>query len=185
MKTGIFDLETSGLYANFGIVLCCVVKPFGHGKPSIIRADQFSTWKTKRSDDSLITARILNELKEYDILVAHNGQYFDKQWLNTLSLKHHAGAPIRFKKFIDPVLLSRKHLRLGRNSLDQLIDYFEIQDKKTHIDGKFWKKAVLDGDRQSMDYICHHCVQDVKSLEKVYDIVRSLVENINNRGSAN
>ena len=79
MKTAIFDLETSGLYANFGIILCCCVKEYGHRGITTIRADQFPNWTKDRTNQLLITTRIVNELRQYDILVAHNGQHFDKQ----------------------------------------------------------------------------------------------------------
>ena len=85
---------------------------------------------------------------------------------------------------IDPVLLARRHLRLGRNTLDTLIDFFGIPTKKTHVSGRLWLKAGIEGDKEAMNQIVHHCELDVKSLEGVYDKVRSLVEKIDNRGSA-
>ena len=187
MKTAIFDIETSGLYANFGILLCCSVKdyqPDGRGKVKTFRADRYPTWKTHRTDCKQITCDIVDYLKEYDILVAHNGQYFDKQWLNTLCLLYGHNPSIRWTKLIDPVLLARRHLRLGRNSLDTLIDYFGIPDKKTHVSGRLWLAAAIEGNRSAMGQIVEHCELDVKSLEGVYNRVRKLVERIDNRGSA-
>jgi uncharacterized protein YprB with RNaseH-like and TPR domain len=184
MKIGIFDLETSGLYANFGIILCCSSKPYEHSGVTTIRADDFPAWKTDRTNQLLLTTRIVNELRKYDILVAHNGQYFDKAWINTLSMKYDFDADIRWKKFIDPVLIARRHLRMGRNSLDQLLDYFEVPNKKSHVSGRMWMAASLNGDRKAMDEIVRHCEADVKALEGVYNKVRKLVERIDNRGSA-
>jgi len=184
MKTAIFDLETSGLYANFGIILCCCVKEYGHKGVKTIRADDFPNWKKDKTNQLLIITRIVNELRQYDILVAHNGTYFDKQWVNTLSMKYGFEADIRWKKFIDPCLIARRHLRLGRNSLDQLLDYFEVPNKKSHVSGRTWIKASLNGDRKAMDDIIEHCQEDVVALEGVYDKVRKLVERIDNRGSA-
>jgi uncharacterized protein YprB with RNaseH-like and TPR domain len=184
MKTGIFDLETSGLYANFGIILCCSIKEYGHKGVKTIRADQFPSWNKDKTNQLLLITRIVNELRQYNILVAHNGQYFDKQWINTLSMKYGCEADIRWKMFIDPVLIARRHLRLGRNSLDQLLDYFEIPNKKSHVSGRVWVRASLNGDRKALDEIVSHCEEDVKALENVYDKVRKLVEKIDNRGSA-
>lgn len=184
MRVGIFDLETSGLYANFGIILCCCVKAYEHKGIVTIRADDFPTWKQNRSDQLLITTRIVNELKQYDILVAHNGQYFDKQWINSLSMQYGFEADIRWKKFIDPVLIARRHLRLGRNTLEQLIDYFDTPHKKGHVSGRTWMAASLNGDKKAMNEICQHCRDDVYALEPVYDKVRKLIERIDNRGSA-
>lgn len=187
MNVAIFDIETSGLYANFGILLCCSVKeyqPDGRGKIKTWRADKYPTWKYKRTDCKQITHDVVDTLKDYDILVAHNGQYFDKQWLNTLCLLYEETPAIRWTKLIDPVLLARRHLRLGRNSLDTLIDYFGIPHKKTHVSGRLWLQAAIEGNRGAMDEIVEHCEMDVKALECVYGKVRRLVEKIDNRGSA-
>lgn len=148
------------------------------------RADKYPTWRTNRPDCKAIATDIINHLKQFDILIAHNGIYFDRAWLNTLAIKYDLSMAVRWRKFIDPVMLSRRHLRLGRNTLDQLIDYFEIPHKKTHVDGRIWMSAAMNGDRKSMDYIADHCVKDVRSLEMVYDKLRPLIEKLDNRGSA-
>lgn len=187
MDTAIFDIETSGLYANFGILLCCSIKeyqPNGKGKLKTFRADRYPTWDKHRTDCKKITKDVVDALKEYDILIAHNGQYFDKQWLNTLCILYGEDPAIRWTKLIDPVLLARRHLRLHRNSLDTLIDYFGIPHKKTHVSGRLWLQAAIEGNRKAMDEIVEHCEIDVKALECVYRKVRKVVERIDNRGSA-
>lgn len=123
-------------------------------------------------------------LDEFDILVAHNGQWFDKKFINTVALRHGLRPLVRWKKLIDPVLLSRRHLSMGRNSLNALIDYFEVQDKKTPINFRDWLRASLEGDTTCMNRIVKHCVQDVRALEGVYDKVRPLIEKIDKSGSA-
>lgn len=184
MRTAVFDLETFSFYADSGIVLCACIKEYGSSKITTIRADQFSTWKKERSNNKPVIEAIVKELDKYDILVAHNGQYFDKRWLNTACLEYHLFPVCRSKKFIDPVLISRKHLRMGRNSLAALLDHFDIPVKKTPIILKYWIKAVMDGNQKCMDDIVRHCRQDILALELLYDRVRPLVDKIDNRGSA-
>lgn len=184
MRTAIFDLETSSLFANSGIILCCCIKEYGVRKITTIRADTFPNWKHCRSDNSPVVREIIKELGRFDILAAHNGQYFDKTWLNAASLKYGVEPVCRYKKFIDPVLLSRRHLKMGRNSLTSLIDYFEVPTHKTPIEFKHWIQASHDGNSRSLDYIVQHCQKDVVSLEQVYDKVRPLIEKIDSKGSA-
>ena len=124
------------------------------------------------------------ELNEFDILVAHNGQYFDKRWLNTACIEHYICPVCRLKKFIDPVLVSRKHLRMGRNSLAALLDHFDIPDKKTPLELKLWLKATLDGNQAAMNKIVAHCRADILALETLYDRIRPLIDKIDSRGSA-
>jgi uncharacterized protein YprB with RNaseH-like and TPR domain len=184
MKTAIFDIETSGLYTNFAILLCVSIKDYEKNGVRTYRADDYPTWKNNRTESRELVLDVLNDLKDYDVLVAHNGQYFDKQWLNTLALYHGYDPAIRWTKMVDPVLLSRRHLRLGRNTLAQLVDYFDIPIQKTHVSGKLWMRAALEGDKKAMNEIVRHCELDVKTLECIYDKVRKLVEKIDNRGSA-
>jgi hypothetical protein len=70
----VFDLETTNLSADFGVILCGVVKP-SVGRVKIFRADRLSpTWPRRRSDDSRVVGAIVAELSNYDIWVAHNGR---------------------------------------------------------------------------------------------------------------
>ena len=184
MKVAIFDLETFGFYADAGIVLCGCIKEYGKSKVTTIRADDFPSWKKEKSNNRSVIEAIVKELDQYDILVAHNGQYFDKRWLNTACLEYGLFPICRAKKFIDPVLISRKHLRMGRNSLAALLDHFDIPIKKTPLELKQWLKATLDGNQTCMNTIVAHCKQDILALEMLYDRVRPLVDKIDNRGSA-
>lgn len=197
MRVCVFDLETSGLYANSSIVLCGVMEEFVYEKKRgieprrvIVRADEFKSWKNNKSDNRQVVEAIMAELcgdgkkhDGYDIFVAHNGQYFDKTLLNSACLKYGIPPRLRFEKFIDPVMLARKHMRIARNSLHSLIDYFDIEEQKTPIKFDHWLKASLDGNRKSMDYIVEHCEADVKSLTSVYRILRKLVKGIDEYGS--
>ena len=123
-------------------------------------------------------------MADFDIYVAHNGQFFDKTFLTTLQLKYGIRHNLRFQKFIDPVQLSRRHLRMARNSLASLIDYFEIEDTKTPIHFRYWMEATLDGNSKSLDYIVKHCEKDVLALESVYNKLRVLVKGVDEGGSA-
>ena len=184
MRSCIFDLETFGFHADSGIILCGCIKEYGSGKITTIRADEFPTWQKEKSNNRAVVEGIVKELDKYDILIAHNGQYFDKRWLNTSCIEYGLYPICRLKKFIDPVLLSRKHLRMGRNSLAALLDHFDIPVKKTPVELKLWTKAALDSNAACMQKIVTHCLHDVRSLEMFYDKVRPLIDKIDNRGSA-
>jgi uncharacterized protein YprB with RNaseH-like and TPR domain len=149
-----------------------------------IRADSFKSWKKEKSNNREVVQAIIDELEKYDIVVAHNGEWYDKKYLNAMCLKYGIRPVLRFKKSIDPILSTRKYLQLGRNSLTSLIDFLDIPDKKTPIDFQHWIRASHDSNTKSMDYIVAHCVQDVKSLTKVYDKMRVLIDKIDNKGSA-
>jgi len=183
MKIGIWDLETSSLYADSGIILCSSVKEYEKKGVNTVRADSLPNWKTQRSDTSLMILKIMEQLRKYDVLIAHNGLYFDKKWVNAQCIKHGIPPDIRFSKFIDPVQVSRRHLRLARHSLNALIDYFGIKEQKLHVPLEMWVKASHDGDKKTMDLIIRRCEMDVITLEKVYDKLRPLIAQVDNVGS--
>lgn len=184
MKIAIYDLETSSFYANNGIVLCAVVKEYGKNIHRVFRADKYKNWKYEKSNNSFLIKDLIEYLDTFDIVVAHNGEHFDKTFLNTKCIKYGFKPILRLKKSIDPVLSARRHLKMGRNSLASLIDYFDIEYHKTPIEFAHWIKASHDSNSKSMDIIVKHCVMDVKSLEKVYDKLRPLIDKIDNKGSS-
>lgn len=185
MRTAIFDLETSSLFADTGILLCAVIREYrSKSPPIIIRADQFPGWKTNRADTKPCVEATLKALEDFDIYVAHNGQFFDKPLLTSWALKFRKRPDLRFAKFIDPVMQARRHLRTTRRSLASLLQFFEIPQKKTEILWLHWMRATLNGDTKSLDYIVDHCLADVLALEQLYDITKKLVKGIDERGSS-
>jgi uncharacterized protein YprB with RNaseH-like and TPR domain len=176
-----FDLETTNLCADFGVVLCGVVKP-AHGKPLVFRADQLNkNWKTGRSDDSAVVKAIVDELSSHDIWVAHNGARFDVPFLRTRLLRWGLGA-LPSAKLIDPVFLARNKLRMSFNSLSQVANLLGCNNK-TEVQPEVWLKAALDGDKKSMDYIVAHCVADVDVLEQVVGALKVYSTAYNSWGS--
>lgn len=146
-----FDLETTNLSADFGVVLCGVIKP-AHGRCKVFRADRLNpNWPRGRSNDSAVIKAIIAELDLYDIWVAHNGAKFDVPFLRTRLLKHGL-PPLPGKKLIDPVLLARNKLKMSWNGLDKIAEHLGV-NTKTEVCPDMWLKAALDGSRKAMSYI--------------------------------
>jgi len=185
MRACSFDLETTNLNANFGIILCGVVKPFPSvrgqiTKPIIFRGDDYPQWKYKRSNDFPVCQDIYNELMDYDIWIAHNGVRFDVPFLRTRLIKRKI--LLAQPKIIDPVRLARRFLKLGYNSLEAVGHHLGYSGK-TKVDGQYWNRAALDGCRKSMDYIVEHCIADTILLENVANDLRTFVPKVNQFGS--
>jgi DNA polymerase III epsilon subunit-like protein len=177
----VFDLETTNLNADFGVVLCGVVLP-ADGEPKVFRADKYATWRRHRSDDSQVVKAIVAELEKWDIWIAHNGQFFDVPFLRT-RLALHRLPPLATAKLLDPCLLARRKLKMSFNSLERLASFLGV-NTKTEVDSQMWLKASLDGDKDAMTYIVDHCVQDVITLEKVVGAIKSYSSNLNGWGSS-
>jgi len=174
-----FDLETSSLSADFGVVLCGVVKPW-QGKARVYRIDELAG--DVPSDDHLVVAALIEALSQYDILVAHNGVRFDRPYLNTRALKW--GLPLLnpFGKIIDPVQHARRYLRMGGNSLANVAKTI-TKHQKSSVDGNVWVRAAMDRDKEAMDTVVKHCIKDVVVLEAVTERLRPFIKKIDERGS--
>jgi uncharacterized protein YprB with RNaseH-like and TPR domain len=198
MRTCIFDLESYGLQASTGLVLCCVAKEYGSKvAPTIVRADQFEQWKNNRSNVEPVVRGIMNVLEgnkntdgsiipdaePYDIYVAHNGTFFDRNLLLSWALKFKLPVFLNTAKFIDPCSIMRRRLRLQRNSLHEAIQFLDIPEKKTQILWQDWRLASFDGDSKALSRIVEHCVADVKALEMVYRQIKRLVKGVDSEGS--
>lgn len=175
------DLECSSLNADFGIVLCAVIKP-QDGEPVVFRGDKLNKkWKTTRSDDSAVVKATIEELAKYDLICMHNGLRFDMPFLRTRAARWRL-PPVPRPKLIDPVLIARQHLKMSYNSLERIADFLGV-NTKTRVDGAVWQAASLDGDTAAMDEVCSHCVEDVKMLESVLQAVKGYCRSFDSRGS--
>lgn len=180
IKSCCFDLETTNLNADFGRVLCAVIKPQS-GKPIVFRGDECSDWENNRADDSELVSEIVSCLSDYDIWVAHNGAKFDVPFLRTRILRWDLD-PLPSRKLVDPVLIARSKLKMTYNSLSQIADVLGC-NSKTKVDPQQWLLASLNGCTKAMDYIVKHCVQDVKVLEQVVEKLKHYSTAYNTYGS--
>jgi DNA polymerase III epsilon subunit-like protein len=155
MKVACFDLETSNLTADFGLILCGSIKQFDQGKMETYRIDAFNTKKVNSNDSALVGA-LIRRLSDFDILVAHNGVKFDRPFLNSRALRWGFSSTDLLRPngmIIDPVKLARNHLRLGYNGLDQVARLLGCQNEKTRIMGDTWMRAAMDRDPVAMDEV--------------------------------
>ncbi len=178
-----FDLETTNLDPMFGILLCAVIKPWGLDDKVVLVNEE------RGADDGIVVRRTLEELQKYEILVAHNGVFFDRKYINGRAL-YHGYKPLNPRgKLIDPWRIAKNHLNFRGNSLDRLSDFLGCEHSKTVVDGETWNRAGFErgyterGDA-ALRYVVDHCVRDVDVLEEVADKMREFIGNIHSWGSA-
>jgi DNA polymerase III epsilon subunit-like protein len=182
VESACFDLECTSLNADFGIILCAVVKPAG-GNPTTFRLDELSKqWDGRRSYDYPVVKAIVTELESYDVLAGHNAVKFDLPFLRTRMAKYQM-KPLRKFKVIDPLQILRNQFRLSYNSLDRATAFLGC-NTKSPVDGDMWLRAALDGSRRAMNYIVAHCIEDVRMLEKEVLAVKGYSTTFNGWGSA-
>lgn len=180
-KIGCLDCETTGLWADFGYLLCAVIKDLHTGKYDVFRLDETLTYKNpKFRTDPKNWARIDKELLEnlrkvyetYDIILTFNGRWFDIQFLNTRLLKNRLPA-LPDMKHIDILNdIARRKLRLRSKRLDALKEFLEIDDLEDGHAWEYWQMAA-NGIKAGFDYVVEHCQRDVDRLDQVAKRVKS------------
>jgi len=158
------DLETSNLNADFSILLTACIKPFGL-EPIIFRADNYSTWEKKRSDDSQITKDIANELRKHAIVIGHYSQKFDIPFLRAKMVKHGL-APLPPMFGIDTWRIAINNFKVSSRRLVSLGNFFDLGDK-SGVEGSLWMSGAYEGNKEAMNKIVEHNIQDVIILEKL------------------
>jgi uncharacterized protein YprB with RNaseH-like and TPR domain len=182
-----FDLETSNLNADYGVLLVAVIRVAGQKKPIVLRGDRLNPkWRTRRSDDSVIVARVAQILDKQDVLFAHNGSPgrfgFDLPFLQSRLAKHRL-EPLKKRKIVDPVAIARNQFRLSSNSLESVSAHLGLPPK-IKLRPDVWVRASHDGDREAMNQVVERCVSDVDILVAIVEAVKGYVSQIDSRGSA-
>lgn len=183
VRIGVIDIETTGLNAGFGVILCAVVKAYAPDERKLFTARDYDPWKRgERANDGPLLRDLLAYIEDIDVLVAHNGLKFDLPFIRTRALVHKFPA-VNFQKIIDPVQLARQHFRFPGNSLQSISGVIGTKAEKTPLKPETWQRAALNGDESAMREIEEHCVFDVDVLEEVCWAIRGYVKQIDRAGS--
>ena len=183
MKIVSWDLECSGLNADYSIILCCGFKEVGCSK----RAKVLNILDYRGKDLDLIRAEkrllkdITKRLLDCDVWLTHFGTWFDINFLNSRLLYHRLPVVPPNFPHIDTWRIAKNRLKLRNNRLTTVQAFLKTDTEKNAIKPEQWIRA-LGGHRSSMCYIAEHCRRDVECLAEVYDILKPLVINHPNRG---
>lgn len=182
----VLDIETTALYADLGVVLCMSYE--SSEDPGVIhtlRTDELNPkdWKRGvRGNDREIVKRANEVIRDHDIVLAHNGRFFDVPFLRTRAIAHRL-APLHDMVIVDPVRIARNKLRFQRNSLQRILDTLHIGEKKTPLDLSVWMDVLHNGNQAGMDEIVEHCEADVKALSALLPVVRPFIKQFDSMGS--
>jgi DNA polymerase III epsilon subunit-like protein len=177
IKCAFFDLETTSLTADFGVVLCAAIK-VNDGKTKVLRQDYINPdFERDRANDRDLVVAIWNELHQADWLIAHNGLGFDLPFLNT-RLAHWGCTPLPPKRLIDPVRIARRKLLLSSNRLDSIAALTPRGPRKLPLDAHTWTQAALSGCPSAMNKLARRCARDVEVLAHVFEMIKPHVREL-------
>ena len=175
---GFFDIETT--FSNEPVVLyAAVMDSFG-------RLDQFHA-KEDWTDDRELVRAYAEALEQYDILVSWNGILFDLPVLNARLAYWQAQdgkGPRRVTPNMHVDLMyyaTGRFNRLGRKSLQNVSEYFEVSNQKTPLRIRQWNGAMA-GKTEDYAKIVEHCDADVAVLRDVFPVLKTHIRNIHRGG---
>jgi uncharacterized protein YprB with RNaseH-like and TPR domain len=172
---GVLDIETTGLWADFGYVLVAVIKNLDSAnKYDILRLDEMPSYKDDKNRKSIdfwhrVDGELLKKLREiyekYDIIIHFNGRNFDIKFLNTRMIKNNLQILPEMKQ-LDIYQIAKYRLRLRSKRLDALKEFLEIDEKEDGHHWEYWQMAGA-GIKEGFDYVVEHCKKDVDRLAEV------------------
>lgn len=160
------DIEATNLKADFGIVICWVIKP---DKTKDVLKRCITPRELKTCLDRKVIEALIKVLPRFDRVIAHYGSRFDVPFLRSRALSLGLEFP-EYKSLwqTDTWRIARNKLCISSNRLGNVANLLGIKEKKTPITSQHWI-AALTGNKESLAYILRHCEIDVKILEQVYN----------------
>jgi hypothetical protein len=124
-------------------------------------------YSKNRTDDRHLIKDLHKLFDEADILVAHNGDRFDKRKANTRFLSCGLTPPSPYKT-IDTLKIARTQFAIGSNKLESLGHFLGLGGKLPTTGWHLWRKCI-DGDTKAWATLKRYNRRDVSLLREVYD----------------
>jgi len=167
-KIGFFDIETTNLKANFGIVICYSLKSeFGEVITNAITPEEI----LNETYDKRLLKELCVDLRKFSRIATYYGKRFDVPFVRTRCLKFGLDFPPYMALWHTDVYdIIRRKCKFHSNRLQVACDFFGIESKGHPINFEVWMKC-LAGKQEAIDYVIDHNKEDVVCLEELWHIV--------------
>jgi uncharacterized protein YprB with RNaseH-like and TPR domain len=125
-------------------------------------------------DDRNLCKILHSQLKQADVVIAHNGDAFDIKKSRARFL-FHGLPPVPPIATVDTLKVARKYFKFNSNRLDDLAKYLGIGGKVKHSGFDLWFKCMND-DPKAWKKMIQYNKKDVLLLEDVYNKMRPYME---------
>ena len=157
-----FDLETTDLKPEFGLILCCAVLTYPSGEWNV-----FSILDEERNEDGELVdiqtaVEIRDCLEQHDIIVGWNSKGFDVPFLNT-RLDLRGERKLHTHLHIDPMYCYRgwHGVKPSSSSLKSVLEFYDAPFQKLEIPKKVWQSAK-NGSRNAIKKLVDRSKSDVE-----------------------
>lgn len=141
---------------------------------SVSVLDDAKRYRKDPHDDYHVVRRLHEVLSSADVIVHHNGDSFDKRYLETRALAHGLG-PLAPVQTLDTYKVAKSRLMLNSNKLDYIGKLLKLGRKIKTTPG-LWMR-VLNGDAKAIREMVTYNKQDVVLLRKVFHRLKPYFSN--------
>jgi uncharacterized protein YprB with RNaseH-like and TPR domain len=163
---GYFDIESTDLNAEFGILLTWAFKQRGQE----VQSDYLR--RRTLTEEKRILKTLLPVLSSVDTVFTWYGTGFDLPMLRSRCMEHGLEYPTYMDlKHVDLYYVGRSKLQMKSNRLQRVAEFLGFEGK-TSVEPKIWKQAMWGSPkafRQALEWILEHNRVDVEVLEKVHE----------------
>lgn len=128
-------------------------------------------------DDKHVVEALHAVLSQADVIVHHNGDSFDKRYLETRALFHKL-SPLPPTPTVDTYKVAKSRLMLNSNKLDYIGGLLGL-GKKIKTSHGLWLR-VMNGEKAAVREMVEYNKQDVLLLEKVYEKLKPYMNSLTN-----
>ncbi len=121
-------------------------------------------------NDIHVARKAIELFEQADIVVAHNGNRFDKKHVFGAAQRHRL-PPFREPLYID-TLNDARRAKYDSNKLGELCKRLDLKQKKRETRIDWWHKATIFGCKESISKIVHYGDGDIETLEELYYLQR-------------
>ena len=140
--------------------------------------------ENRKIDDSKISNKLIKLLDQADVVVAHNADNFDIPTINSRAIVNGLTPPSPYK-VVDTLKVARRNFKFESNSLEYLATVLGCSPKLSHkkFPGfELWLACIQNND-DAWDELREYNIQDVITLEEVYEKIRPWAPNHPNIGN--
>lgn len=166
-----WDIEATGLKADFAYLLCAGFKVLGE-KPKIISIGDYKG-KNIFDNEKRLVKDVIAEMNKADVLVSYFGTRYDHPFMNAKALEYGLEFPNPTPR-LDLFFTAKSNLAISRKSMQNVAYFSNASHEKSPVEGKIWK-AAMAGDRDALAWIEAHNLADIEVLEDVYIKLRPLM----------
>lgn len=149
-----------------GYILCYAYKWLGEPVQSDSLPKYKYLYSKDHENDYELVYSIRELLNQAEVVIAHNGDKFDRKKINT-RLVFHDMQPILPYRSVDTLKIARGMFKFPSNRLDDLGAYLGLGRKIDTGGFELWVKC-MDGNQEAWNNMVTYCENDVELLERVY-----------------